>query len=236
MTRCGWIIALLASLLLATAVEAKPKEHKGDAAHQNCPPGLAKKDPPCIPPGQAKNSAPSNDDDAEDRAEAPREDEDFTYYRPGDRLRDDYVVMIDPTLYRPNPGAIFVRSGDYLYRIDRSTGIVLDRLGPATDWTWNWADTDLANCPPRLATIPPCGNPRLASNGETGRIIGRDLLVDPYGIGDLLPNGYVPVIDPQLYAPNDTSSYVRSGDSLYRIDGETGLILDLIGNLFDLLG
>ena len=127
MTRCGWIIALLTSLLLVTAVEAGPKGNNGNSATLDCPPGLAKKNPPCVPPGQAKK-------------------------------------------------------------------------------------------------------------GVTARIIGQDVPFDPYGIGDRLPDGYVTVIDPRLFAPNDNAYYVRSGDSLYRIDGETGLILDLIGNLFDLLG
>ena len=47
------IVMLAAIVALASTfpADAKPNKHGGGAG---CPPGLAKKNPPCIPPGQAK--------------------------------------------------------------------------------------------------------------------------------------------------------------------------------------
>ena len=225
MTRYGWIVTALASLLLVTAAEAGPKANKGDL---HCPPGLAKKDPPCIPPGQAKKHATS--DDTEQTID------DYVIYTPGDFLTDDYIVLINPWIYRPDLNAVYVRYGDYLYLIDREGAYILDRIGPVADWTWDWADTDFANCPPGLAKKdPPCVPPGLAKKGVTARMMDRDGQFDPYGIGDQLPDGYVTLIDPQLFTPNDSAYYVRSGDTLYRIDPVTRQVLDVIGNLVDLL-
>ena len=232
MKRYGLIATLLASLLLVTAAEAGPKGNNGNSA-LDCPPGLAKKDPPCVPPGQAKNRAPSNDDN-----DVPDYD---IIYRPGDFLAGDYIVLINPWIYRPDLNAVYVRYGDYLYLIDRDVigrdgAFVLDRIGPVSDWTWSWDDTDFANCPPGLAKKdPPCVPPGQAKKGVTARTLDRDGQFDPYGIGDRLPDGYVTLIDPQLFSPNDSAYYVRRGDTLYRIDAETGLVLNLIGNLADLL-
>lgn len=229
MARIALILTVFASLLLATAAEAGPKGNSGNGSALNCPPGLAKKNPPCIPPGQAKNKATSNDSD--DALDAP------IILGPGDLLAGDYVVLINPQIYRPDLNADYVRFGDYLYLIDRDHALVLDRIGPVSDWNWSWDDTDFANCPPGLAKKdPPCVPPGLAKKGVTARTGDRDGQFDPYGIGDRLPDGYVTIIDPRLFRPNDQAYYVRRGDTLYRIDRETGLILDILGKLADLLG
>lgn len=53
----------------------------------------------------------------------------------------------------------------------------------------------------------------------------------PKGKGDTLPDGHAIVIDPRFFTPNDNASDVRSSDTLYRIDGLTGQIPDIIGDL-----
>ncbi|MEY8841273.1 hypothetical protein AB9K41_19770 [Cribrihabitans sp. XS_ASV171] len=74
----------------------------------DCPPGLAKKDVPCVPPGQAKR------------------------YRVGEILPRDYVWIDDPGRWGLN-GNGYVRLGDYVYRIDRETREVLNLIGAVAD-------------------------------------------------------------------------------------------------------
>ncbi len=93
------ISAVLLSLSIPTASLAAPKA---------CPPGLAKKTVPCVPPGQVgKASAP---------------------YAVGDRLTD-YVVLTDPQRYKLDPAGSYYRSGGYIYRVDPETRKVLDLIG-----------------------------------------------------------------------------------------------------------
>ena len=72
-----------------------------------CPPGLAKKNLPCIPPGQARKHR----------------------YRVGDRIISGYDILGNPARYRLDPDHTYYRVGDYLYRVDRDTGEVLNFLG-----------------------------------------------------------------------------------------------------------
>ncbi|MES0861254.1 hypothetical protein ABLN87_02735 [Ruegeria sp. SCPT10] len=76
----------------------------------NCPPGLAKKAVPCVPPGQAKK-----------------------YYRVGDRIDRDYFWIDDPYRYGLKRGGNYVRAGDYVYRIDPETRKVLNLIGAVAD-------------------------------------------------------------------------------------------------------
>lgn len=72
---------------------------------RDCPPGLAKKSPACVPPGQAHR-----------------------YLRRGEILRDgDHVLIPDPRRYRLEPRSDwrYYRDGDYIYRVDSRTGRVL---------------------------------------------------------------------------------------------------------------
>lgn len=80
------------------------------AAVGHCPPGLAKKAVPCVPPGQVKN-----------------------LYRVGDRINRDYYWINDPYRYGLNRGGNYVRAGDYVYRIDPETRKVLNLIGAVAD-------------------------------------------------------------------------------------------------------
>lgn len=71
-------LVLSATVALATAM-AVPAEAKGKA----CPPGLAKKDVPCVPPGLAKKSKGHDDHDAHRRHD----------WHHGDRIHGDYVLI-----------------------------------------------------------------------------------------------------------------------------------------------
>ena len=109
-------VAAVAAVLLGAPAMAEPSHGKGNgrgghaqAAH-GCPPGLAKKNPPCVPPGQARKS-------------------DGRYYpRVGDVLRvGDYVVIRDPRRLNlePRDGWRYYREGNRAYRVDSETRKVL---------------------------------------------------------------------------------------------------------------
>lgn len=94
--------------LLPVATEAG--NHKSDKGNHkagigHCPPGLAKKNPPCVPPGQARK------------------------YDIGDRIDDDYIILRNPGRYGLDRDETYYRVGDSIYRVDRETREVLDLIG-----------------------------------------------------------------------------------------------------------
>lgn len=92
--------AILSTLLIAFALTGPVA-----AAPKHCPPGLAKKNPPCVPPGQAKK------------------------YGIGDRIDGKYDRIRNPERYGLDRNQTYYRVGDYVYRIDRDTKEVLDLIG-----------------------------------------------------------------------------------------------------------
>ncbi|OWU83884.1 hypothetical protein ATO6_15820 [Oceanicola sp. 22II-s10i] len=127
----------IALMMVPGAVAAKDKGHgKGHGkrhqversyqeANRFCPPGLAKKSPACVPPGQAKKHDSRRDRD---------EDRHHHRYRAGDRIIDynDLVLIRDPGRYALDPYGTYYRSGDYVIRVDRQTNEVLSLIGLAT--------------------------------------------------------------------------------------------------------
>lgn len=108
------VLAALVLIALAspTLADSKPKAEKtnknppGHAA-THCPPGLAKKNPPCVPPGQEKEAS----------------------YRVGDRIPDGWVLVPDPWRYGIRDPGTYWRVGDAIFRVNRETGEVLAILG-----------------------------------------------------------------------------------------------------------
>lgn len=108
------VIAIAAASMAAVPASADPGGGKG-RAHGNhhskhCPPGLAKKNPPCVPPGQARKS--------------------YDHYgsRIGEVLRiGDYTVIHDPRRLnlKPHDEWRYYRDGDRAYRVDRDTMQIL---------------------------------------------------------------------------------------------------------------
>lgn len=92
----------------------KPKAHH---ATQSCPPGLAKKSPACIPPGQAKKTWHDDDD----------QDDHVIYYRAGDVVRDDCRI-VPYYNYQNLPSGTYCRYEDRLMRIDPETRAVMTIL------------------------------------------------------------------------------------------------------------
>lgn len=130
-----------AALALPTGVQAKNNNGNGHgAAHAaaDCPPGLAKKNPPCVPPGLAKKHTDDQvryDDGRDDGYEDGYRDgyADGVYdYRAGDRISGDYVVVRDPARYGLDPAATYYRVGDGIYQVDRETQQILTVVGLAS--------------------------------------------------------------------------------------------------------
>jgi hypothetical protein len=204
------IAAALAALLVVTGAEAKNGKSDGNSGSQAggtaCPPGLAKKDPPCIPPGQAKGGETNQPV--------------FPAYVIGQTLSPDYVIVLDPLRYMNwSDGVLAVFEGN-LYRISRGDGHILDLLGPLADWQWRWDDVDFTSCPPGLAKKnPPCVPPGQA----------RKAGIDPFKTGDRLPDGRIIALDPGLFGRDDNIYYARYGDTLYRIARDSGQVVTVIG-------
>lgn len=106
---------LISTLVLCTVLSSGVAQ----AAPKGCPPGLAKKTVPCVPPGQAKKA----------RAKAP------VYapeYRRGDVIRrGDFVVIRSPERYGLRPNSTYFESKGYVFRVNRETREVLDFVGAA---------------------------------------------------------------------------------------------------------
>ncbi|MCK8464424.1 hypothetical protein MUY35_11220 [Aliiroseovarius sp. S1339] len=79
------------------------------ATAKGCPPGLAKKNPPCIPPGHAKPTVGDYIDD-------------YTYRR-----------FTDYDRYRLDPNYRYYRVGEMIYRADPTTFRVLEVIGLMDD-------------------------------------------------------------------------------------------------------
>ncbi len=117
------MVAAVLGLLGAVPVAADSGRSNGKNAHGkkhhgygnssqvgNCPPGLAKKNPACVPPGQARKR-------------------DVHYgNRVGDIFRvGDYIVISDPRRYnlKQRQGWDYYRDDDRIYRVDSGTRQVL---------------------------------------------------------------------------------------------------------------
>lgn len=82
------------------------------AAPSHCPPGLAKKNPPCVPPGLAKQGVDTGD-----------------RLRRGDYYDRDYERIRDRDAFELPPIGInegYYRDGRIVYRVDEQTRRVLD--------------------------------------------------------------------------------------------------------------
>lgn len=126
-------VALMAAMTLVPAAQAGPK---------GCPPGLAKKAVPCVPPGQAKkhhSKGKHKDGYYSDRYDHDRYDDydDDRYregrYRRGDVIRQgDYVIIRDPGRYGLDPYGTYYQARGGVYRVDRDTREILDLIGAVT--------------------------------------------------------------------------------------------------------
>ncbi|WP_323769079.1 excinuclease ABC subunit A [Antarctobacter sp.] len=108
------LYTLMAAALLSTTMAAP-------ALADTCPPGLAKKAVPCVPPGQAKKHT------NHDRKQQTRDH--AVIYTRGDRIDDSHARLTDPTRYGLNPDRSYVVVENQVYRIDPDTRAVLNIIG-----------------------------------------------------------------------------------------------------------
>ena len=106
------LLVLIAAAATFFGVAAEAGNHKAGKGKSvgaykaiDCPPGLVKKNPPCVPPGQARK------------------------YSRGDVIYGDYRIIGDPGRYGLDRDQTYYRVGDYVYRVDRDTREVLDLIG-----------------------------------------------------------------------------------------------------------
>lgn len=104
-------IPMIPALMTAAVMALSPLAAQAGGP-KGCPPGLAKKTPACLPPGQAG-----------------RMDRHGHIFQPGERLAGDYIVIQYPGRYGLDPNQSYFRVGDYVYRVDRDTKEVLDLIG-----------------------------------------------------------------------------------------------------------
>ena len=100
----------LSVLLGVTAIPDGPALAKG------CPPGLAKKDNGCTPPGLARKEGLPQD-----------------HARIGETVDEGYIVLRDPARLGLDPAYRYVRDGDIVYRIDSDTKRILSIIGLLSD-------------------------------------------------------------------------------------------------------
>jgi hypothetical protein len=141
--------AAMAAALAATPVLAdngKGKKHKTYSNHfsahvvqVSCPPGLAKKNPPCVPPGLAKKGYVDHDDDHDHDYDHdhdhdyvhdhPDYDDDYRVIRIGDLIDDRFVRIDDPLRYGLNSDYYYYRTLDRVFQVDPETREVLAFIG-----------------------------------------------------------------------------------------------------------
>jgi len=79
-----------------------------------CPPGLAKKNPPCVPPGLARQSGGER-------------------YRIGDRLPDGFIILRSPSRYGLDPRYTYYERNGYVVHVDRESRKILNLIGAVAD-------------------------------------------------------------------------------------------------------
>lgn len=115
-------LAFSGGAALADGKGKKNKHRKQVVIEYACPPGLAKKSPPCVPPGLAKKRYDDDDDD-----------EEVVYrWRRGDYIYDDDYRLIDyPNRYTLPPlrqGERYAIVGNQIVKINSETGRILDLM------------------------------------------------------------------------------------------------------------
>ena len=195
--------------------------YRGDSV--NCPPGLARKDNGCLPPGQAKKYL-------------------------GARLSDNYADSQLPYQYRSwyrDDGDHFYRSGDgYIYRVSRNSQLV-DGLIPLSGQENYYAvgdqwpgDYNFYNVPYQYRDMYADssqydyrygdGAIYRVSNGSGVVDAIVALLAGDLGVGQQLPDGYdvynVPFQYRDRYADSADNMYRYNDGYIYQVDPKTRLI------------
>lgn len=186
-----------------------------------CPPGLAKKSPACIPPGQAKQLIGQRVAQLSGLHDVPI------------GLRDVYRDTDD----------YYYRYGDgYLYRVDRQNDLIralmpMFGLGLGIGQPFPYQSRDYYVPDYYQSFYPNSGSDYYRyANGYVYEIDGRSGLIEDiiplydrgYGVGQMLPDSYsyynVPYQYRGWYPENDDYYYRYAPGAIYQVDRETQLI------------
>ena len=197
----------------------------------NCPPGLAKKNNGCLPPGQAKKFIGAA----------------LPVYLGSQMLDGPFRQW-----YQDNDQYTYRGDGDYIYRVNRQGGLV-DALFPYQDRDYSYydvgsaypADYNFYNVPQQYQSYYPDGNDYNYRYGD-GAIyqVNRSdnmissivaLLAGDLGVGQQLPADYgvynVPMAYRDRYYDTPEASYRYNDGYIYQADPKTQLITAVIDAL-----
>ncbi len=201
------------------------------AFSDGCPPGLAKKNNGCLPPGQAKRMIGS-----------------LLPAALGSQLLNGPYSQ----WYRDNDQYYYRNDGDYIYRVNRQDGLI-NALFPYQDQAYSYypvgmnypADYNYYNVPYQYQSYYPDGsdyNYRYGdgaiyqvnrSNSAINSIVA--LLAGDLGVGQQLPNDYgvynVPMAYRDRYYDTPDALYRYNDGYIYRADPKTQLITAVIDAL-----
>ncbi len=197
----------------------------------NCPPGLAKKNNGCLPPGQAKKLI---------GAALPA------------ALGSQMLSGPFSQWYRDNDQYMFRNDGEYIYRVNRQGGLI-DALFPFQDRDYSYynvgsaypADYNFYNVPQQYQSFYADNNDFNYRYGD-GAIYQVDrsnnmissivaLLAGDLGVGQQLPSTYstynVPMSYRDRYYDTPDAQYRYNDGFIYRADPKTQLITAVIDAL-----
>ena len=120
---------MLRLVLAAALALAAPLSMPAEAKDKSCPPGLAKKAVPCVPPGQAKKW---HGDRGHDEEHDHDRDHDHDWHH-GDRIRGDYVLIPRAEWERLRlrdyrDGSTYLEKDDQILRVMRDTLVVIEAV------------------------------------------------------------------------------------------------------------
>lgn len=193
------------------------------AAYVGCPPGLAKKSPACVPPGQARQQYVGS--------VLP------TYYA------SNYMPLGLRDIYYDTPDYYYRYGDGYAYRVNRSTNLVAALLpligaGYGVGQYFPYYDEPSYYVPSYYQPFyPDYGDDYYRyANGYVYEIDGGSGLVENviplldrgYGIGQMLPAGYsyynVPYQYRDYYYDTDDYYYRYAPGAIYQVDRDSQLI------------
>jgi hypothetical protein len=120
---------MLRLILVATLALSATLSLPAEAKNKSCPPGLAKKAVPCVPPGQAKKwHGDDRGDDEEHDHDRRRHD-----WHEGDRIRGDYVLIPRAEWDRLRlrdyrDGSRYLQIDNQILRVMRDTLVVIEAV------------------------------------------------------------------------------------------------------------
>lgn len=121
---------MLRLILAAALAMTVPFSLPAEAKDKSCPPGLAKKAVPCVPPGQAKKGH-GDDRDRDDDHDRDRDDDHGWHH--GDRVRGDYVLIPRDEWERLRlrdyrDGSTYLQKDNQILRVMRDTLVVIEAV------------------------------------------------------------------------------------------------------------